>query len=357
MAATVLGAVGASLCSGLVACWALLAVHGDGPAPVSFESSAPLPAAPGAPGDAQDGLVLVVAPHPDDELTAWAALADTGADSYAVFLTLTRGESTRACREVQGQVQHEHGERAPRPSPVGIGHPTCGHARLYSWWTFLEAAGRDFPAARTGPAAHVVLDNGPGGRQADVWVGETGARIALTLPDGAVGVGDATSAVTQVLDLRGDLLPDLPVTRIVSATYWNDSNAHGNRTTSSGDCREASDCPGLAEAYEYEHADHRRTAEAMVWVAAESSAETWIVLPPAAGTSAADWLGAPPTATIRAAALAAPDYEQLVELLHQSYGWLSYPDPIWITGERATAASGVLFARQHDYLVLPGRVP
>ena len=347
----------ASLCSGLVACWALLAVHGGGPALVSFESGAAAAAAPGAPGAAQDGLVLVVAPHPDDELTAWAGLADTGADSYTVFLTLTRGESTRACREIQGQVQQEHGERAPRPSPVGVGHPTCGHARLDSWWSFLEAAGGDFPAARTGPAAHVVLDHGPGGRQADVWVGERGARVARTLPDGAVGVGDAASAVTQVLDLRGDLLPDLPVTRIVAATYWNDSGAHGNRTTSGGDCVEASDCPGWAEAYEYEHADHRRTAEAMVQVAADSSTETWVVVPPGVGAGVVDWLGAPVTATVRAAALPARDYEQLVQLLHQHYGWLSYPDPVWTTGQRATAASGVLFARQHDYLVLPGSVP
>lgn len=346
------GAVGISLCTGLIAAGALLG-HAPGPAPVSFQAAAA--AAEHRP--APRSLVLVVAPHPDDELTAWPALQDVGADSYTVFVTLTRGEHTRACRDVDRQVQAEHGERMPHPRPAGLGHPSCGHARLDSWWSFLEEAGRDFPAAASGPTTHLVVQDGPAGRPADVWAGESGARVALTLSDGAVSSADAAHAVGAVLALRGDVLPDLPVERVVLASYWNDSPGRGNRTTSGGGCAEAADCPGVESAHEYEHADHRGTARAVAQVAAGASAETWLVVPPGAGEAARRWLGAPETATVREAELPAAAYERLVGQLHRSYGWLSYPDPAWATGDRATAGSEVLFARRHDYLVLPGGTP
>lgn len=177
----------------------------------------------------------------------------------------------------------------------------------------------------------------------------------------ASGVVDAVEAL---LESRGEILPDLPLRRIVSAGYWNDSDNRGTRTTESGGCATVEDCPGTPTASEYEHPDHRSLTLAMATLGPLAEAGPWVNVAPddvddlrrALGTDAG---------RLETMALSPDDYEALMGLgaegvegperlgAHQQlYGWLAFPGEWWATGE--VTDTDVLFARQQTYLVIPG---
>lgn len=101
--------------------------------------------------------------HPDDEALTWQ-LIDDRQFAYGVFITMTRGELSKACMTEEEADAHAHqsdaphgpyryegpdspldppekdeGERHPLVDPwLGRGHENCGTAKLASWHWFLD---------------------------------------------------------------------------------------------------------------------------------------------------------------------------------------------------------------------------
>ncbi|MDQ3384124.1 MAG: hypothetical protein M3519_10125 [Actinomycetota bacterium] len=318
------------------------------------------------PGHQPTGMQVLVSPHPDDDLLAWAALEDDPA-TYTVLLTLTRGEHTRQCDRPAQRTQEDAGERAPEPVPTGRDTDSCAAARINSWQTFLGQAAEQTPEIALGASErHTFTDPRVGGR-ADVRAGTNSARIALSLPDGQLTEDAVVAGVEAVLEQRGDVLPDLPVRRLLSASYWNDSAERGSRTSESGDCVERSDCPGEQTAFEYENLDHRETTLAMPSLARHAQLGAWVTVPPGENRDLLTALGTPDGSTWRQLSLDPEVYDYFMELgpvtdgeprrlgLQQRvYGWLAFPGQWWEAGDQPRADNDVLFPREQTFLVLPG---
>ncbi len=321
-----------------------------------------------APGREPTGMQVIVSPHPDDEFLVWSAIEDDPS-TYTVVVTLTRGEATSRCQRAEDTADVEVGEVLPDGLPAASGSAECAQARLQSWRSFLDAAARDTSEIALGRSAdveHVTLTNQAWGRAADVWVGENAAYVALSLGDGGVTQDGAKEAVQALLDQRGSTLPDLPVRRILAASYWNDSDSDGARTAASGDCSAATDCPGTTEAFEYEHPDHRATSLAMASLAPQTQAGSWISAP--SGAEGLSALVGDSRAEVVTGEVEPSVYEAIMGLgpngdggegdrqgegLQQEfYGWLAFPGDSWAPGERS--GGDVLFAREQSFLVIPG---
>jgi|JI9StandDraft_2_1071091.scaffolds.fasta_scaffold137145_2 hypothetical protein len=62
-------------------------------------------------------ISYVVSPHPDDEWSTWS-LVDNSSDNYKVFIYMTRGEETGACRKINEASAGPYWYQGPA-SPVG----------------------------------------------------------------------------------------------------------------------------------------------------------------------------------------------------------------------------------------------
>lgn len=320
-----------------------------------------------APGREPTGLQLIISPHPDDELLAWPALEDDPT-TYTVVVTLTRGEATYFCDDVEARTQTEAGEILPDPVPAVGDTAACGRARVQAWSGFLTRAGERTEEIRLGPSERLQRSDERWGGDADAWVGDNAAQVILSLPDGTLTQDGVVGAVQALLERRGGMLPDLPLRRVVSAAYWNDSAQRGRRTTSSGDCPTPQQCPGTPTAFEYEHPDHRSVTLAMPDLAPLTQAGAWVNVPPDGVSDLRRALHSG-TAGLRSLSLSPADYEALMRLgsppgghgparlglQQQHYGWLAFPEQWWPVGD--VVDTGVLFAREQMYLVIPGGAP
>ncbi|MGI8947251.1 MAG: hypothetical protein ACR2FV_04600 [Ornithinimicrobium sp.] len=315
------------------------------------------------PGREPTGLQLILSPHPDDELLVWPAIEDDPA-SYTVVVTLSRGEATGFCDQVQARTQTRAGEVLPEPQPAAGDTAACGRARVEAWSSFLTQAAEHTEEIRRGTTERARRPDPRWGGQADFWVGDDAAHVVLSLPDGALDQNRVVAAVEALLESRGETLPDLPLRRILSAGYWNDSAERGSRTEASGDCAAAQDCPGTPAVFEYEHPDHRALSLAMPALAPLTEAGAWVSVPTGGVSSLRRALGSN-TGRLQTMTLAPPDYEVLMGLgpegeqgperlglQQQLYGWLAFPGQWWPVGE--VVDRQVLFAREQTYLVIPG---
>lgn len=315
------------------------------------------------PGREPTGLQLIVSPHPDDELLSWPALEDDPT-TYTVVMALTRGEATSFCDEVEARTQTGAGEILPDPLPVPGDPATCGRARVAAWASLLAHAGERTEEIRRGPTERTRRSDDRWGGEADLRVGDNAAHVVLSLPDGALTQDQVVAAVQALLERRGETLPDLPLRRVISAGYWNDSAERGRRTSDSGDCPSPQDCPGMPSAFEYEHPDHRSVSLAMPVLAPLTEVGAWVNVPPG-GVSQLRRALSSDTGGVRTMRLSPEDYDAMMGLgaqgpqgperlgLHQQrYGWLAFPGQWWAVGEAVT--SDVLFAREQTYLVIPG---
>ncbi|WP_432509284.1 hypothetical protein [Kineococcus auxinigenes] len=291
------------------------------------------PAAEPSPAPPADALDLVVAPHPDDELEAWSLLAEEPG-AYTVFVTLTLGEATANCApgEVERGTRTAWGEIAPAPLPRGPGTDSCKQARTGSWNTFLDAA------AETDPHLPVLAEMSAStvevaGRPAQVWVSEDGARVAVDGGDGQLTADGVVEAVEAVLDLRGGRLPDLPLRRVIGASYANDAPDAGENRAADGTCT-ARPCEGDSRYAEYEHPDHWAVREALLEheFGGQSGAcvATWPSDPAATRTTAI------PEGTYEAftglGGRVDPDEPQSLAregAFQRAYGWLAFPETYW----------------------------
>ncbi|MGQ7294954.1 hypothetical protein [Quadrisphaera sp. KR29] len=324
-------------------------------------------------------LVLVVTPHPDDELEAWAALPES-TDTYPVFLTMTDGEGTANCEpgEYAANQWAQVGEVAPTPAPSGKRSQSCRDARLDSWGRFLErswAQGTGQPVESPPEQALPVAATGglepavdhpagtPPATTARAWVGQRSARVAVSAGDGDVTPEEVRWAVASVLAARGAVLPDLPLLRVLGATYSNDApDAGTHRAGDDGTCHDRP-CTGDSAAAEYEHPDHLAVREALLAPGADLGADE--------GTWVATW-PSDPLAT-HVASLGEQRYEQLMGLgaevvpgrpdsrerlgtMQQEYGWLGFPGGYWPQTE-VVAPDGegapLIMARTQSFVVVP----
>lgn len=316
-----------------------------------------------APGREPTGMQLILSPHPDDELLVWPAIEDDPA-SYTVVVALTRGEATGFCDQVQTRTQTRAGEVLPQPQPDAGDTAACGRARVQAWSTFLTRASEGTEEVRRGATERTRSSDDRWGGDADLWVGDNAAHVVLSLPDGALDQDLVVAAVEALLASRGETLPDLPLRRILSAGYWNDSAERGSRTQASGDCAAAQDCPGTPTAFEYEHPDHRALSLAMPALAPRTEVGAWVSVP-TGGVSTLRRALRSDTGRLRTMTLAPDDYEvlmglgaegeqgpQRLGLQQQLYGWLAFPGDWWPVGD--VVDREVLFAREQTYLVIPG---
>lgn len=316
-----------------------------------------------SPGREPTGLQLIVSPHPDDELLAWPAIEDDPS-TYTVVLTLTRGEATSFCARVEERTQTEAGELLPDPVPAAGDTAACGEARVQAWTSFLTRAGEHTAEIDRGATERFTGSDDRLGGEADFWVGSNAAHIVLSLPDGALSEDTVVAAVEAVLESRGETLPDLPLRRILSASYWNDSPGHGHRRRASGDCTAHAPCPGEPTAFEYEHPDHRSVSVAMAALAPQTEIGAWVSVPPGDSWGLQQTLGSG-VGEVRTLTLPRTAYEELMGLgadglrgpqrlglQQQVYGWLAFPGQWWAPGE--VVDTDVLYARAQSYLVLPG---
>lgn len=207
-------------------------------------------------GEGPQGMDLVVAPHPDDEMQAWSLLDGTGG-AHTVFAFMTRGEETTLCRQPLPGLDVALGEAVPDPRPRGRWTASCAQARMNSTVAFLEQMGHDDPALPE------VYDSAVSPPLGDMSVGErcddgdchdsdnvlvhagNGAATVLffDLGDGDLTTDEVTAAISTVVDRRSELgLPDLPWRRLIAASYYN------------------ADQPSC---FEYPHPDHHAVGEAV----------------------------------------------------------------------------------------------
>ncbi len=316
-----------------------------------------------ADGREPTGLQLVLSPHPDDEMLALPAIEDDPS-TYTVVVALTRGEATNRCADPERFTEQQAGEVSPDPLPAAGDVAGCGSSRIAAWSTFLAQTSERFIELRLGRADRTVDVDERWGGDADFAVGDNAAHVALSLPDGGLDESGIVDAVQALLESRGEILPDLPLRRIVSAGYWNDSDERGLRTTESGDCATVEDCPGTPTAFEYEHPDHRSLTLAMATLAPLAEAGAWVNVAPGDVDDLRRALGSD-TGQVQTMELSPDDYDALMGLgadgvegpqrlglQQQLYGWLAFPGEWWATGE--VNDTDVLFARQQTYLVIPG---
>jgi hypothetical protein len=184
-------------------------------------------------------VVLVLLPHPDDEMQAWGVL-DELAHDHVVLAYLTRGEGTNHCNPDLPGWQDGTGEERPDPIPQGPGSRECEEARIRSTIRFLEAMApvTDWLPATladqgtTGPlpdpegATERCGRDGcrPGPGDVRVVTGDGITAFFFDLGDGDLTPGEAAWAARAALS--DDLAPWLParprVTHVVGASFYND---------------------------------------------------------------------------------------------------------------------------------------
>lgn len=295
-------------------------------------------------------LQIVVSP-PDDEFLAFPAL-DDAPGTYTVLVSLTKGEMTSRCENLERYLQSDAGERAPSPRPTPGSADECAQARRDSWLAFLgeaESLTREVrlgPRVRSGPA--MTVDERAGG-DVETWQGRDSARVLLSLADGRLTEPQVQEAVEAVLDLRGTDLPDLPVARIVLASYWHPAPDQLKANT----------------ALVYEHADHRAVTMAAPALARLTAASVWVNVPPGftvdydtEGSRQLERVQRTLSQEIYGAYLALdpPDghvHPRRRGILQTNYGWLAFPSQAWSAGDVVDEQAGVLFARTQDYLIVP----
>lgn len=313
---------------------------------ISREVPTITPAEPVALEDA-DGLHLYLVPHPDDELSGWTSLTDAPG-LYPVVVLLTAGEATGRCTDAgQDHLQVELGEVVPTPFPPGgRDTPGCREARTSSFRAVLEESAAHSPVVvDLGTAAPRPLDR-PGG-PATVVEGPHATLVTLDLGDSALESAQVVGVVEELLALRGELLPDLPVARVTSSAYLG--------TVSGGEpgCAVPALCPADDAAYPYDHADHVATARAARALVEQGRAdEAWLVTStydPAAGLHRAlpaevydDFLGLGDGAPAQAERLGS---------YQRHYGWLAFPD-VWRPGDLPLDSAQVLFPRVQSFEVV-----
>ncbi|WP_369052785.1 hypothetical protein [Kineococcus terrestris] len=291
--------------------------------------SPPLP-----PATLAEQLLLVVSPHPDDELQGWSLVTGRGPGTYPVFVTLTHGESTTKCapEELERTLRTGWGEREPEPLPEGPGTPSCAEARLDSWHAFLDEA----TAVEGWRETLDDLVEGevqvPGvAAPATTWVGESGARVAVDGGDGSLTPQVVDAAVDAVLGLRGTVLPDLPLATVVGAAYTNDSPGAGRNRAADGTCTDHP-CEGDPRYAEYEHPDHWAVREALL--AREPQAWTCVTTWPR-DPELTQRRDVPPDVYEALMGLGGevepgdPESRERLGAHQRAYGWLAFPRTYW----------------------------
>jgi hypothetical protein len=311
-------------------------------------------------------IQIVISPHPDDELQGWAKLVDDD-QVFTVFVLMSRGEATSHCNGAKG-LDRRWGERPPSPLPSqgDRGTERCASARLDSWHAFLDAATATLPGGsatdglrylgdlRLGPVPGVqpptTVDDRRGRVRVDsarIWVGDRTARIALDAGDGDVMASEVQWAVRAVVAEVGKSLPDLPIRRLVSAAYANDSPVRGANTTAAG-CRPIR-CDGDPRDYEYEHPDHVAVTAAVAALAHLAAEGAWLATHPH-DPRATDRVPLTPrlyNALMGLGPRRGPQRDSFERTGAQqvAYGWLSFPRSYWPRGRTASAEDEVLFPR------------
>ncbi|MEO6867175.1 MAG: hypothetical protein ABI200_04065 [Gaiellales bacterium] len=203
-------------------------------------------------------IQLIVSPHPDDEMQAVNALL-TDPDIYTVWMTVTRGENTSTCNTDSRAWQRVEPQYRPDPAPTGKGTDSCGRARLTSWHTFIDRFGEvtDVP---TDPLETLRSVDVAGAFEARI--GTSSARLVFDGVNGQL----TRARVERFLDIavaeRGKSLPDLPIERVIVASYGNDDEQLGAI---------------------YEHAEHMLVREVLTDRDMSAVNGTWIPQPPNGG--------------------------------------------------------------------------
>lgn len=195
-------------------------------------------------------LTYVVIPHPDDEWEAWS-LIEKSSDNYPVFVLLTQGEETSACRTpAEGSATGPswyQGPSAPTGQPdyneyvhgnpwQGRWNPACPAARLASFHLFLDRMAQFDstlpykPAYRGrfcfsgGTVAPARVDQGAPvtASCARVWANGSGARVIFDLGDTDLRATEVLWAMRAVRANRDVLgIPALREHAVLGAAFYN----------------------------------------------------------------------------------------------------------------------------------------
>lgn len=299
---------------------------------------------------APEAMQVVVSPHPDDEVQGWAKVREGSDALFTVFVVLTHGEQTGNCNGATG-LQRDLGERPPTPMPSAEdkGSGLCGQARLDSWHAFMDDAA---PTVHTNDA--LIAMSRSSTDQAIAWVGVRSARVAYNAGDGNVTEEEVQAAVHDVLNMRGTILPDLRLERLVATGYWNDSPDAG---INQAPCPASEPCPGDSRDYEYEHLDHAAVSKAVRTLATEASDGAWVVTHPHS-VDATEEITMTREVYEELMGVGTPDDEgaRVRKGAQQvNYGWLSFPGAYWEPGETASGDAGVLFPRSQAFEHVKGQ--
>lgn len=194
---------------------------------------------------ARDGgsVVLVLSPHPDDEMQAWGALQESAGD-HVVLAFLTRGEATGQCQADLPGWQDGTGELPPEPRPEGRGTATCQDARVNATVAFLEEMGAvtswlpttlqdrgrvDDLADPEGVAERCDAEGEPcrsGPGDVRVFTGDGVTALFFDLGDGDVTPAEVAWAARATRSPSfAAWVPEAEVGRVVGASYYNDPDA------------------------------------------------------------------------------------------------------------------------------------
>ena len=198
-------------------------------------------------------IYYIVSPHPDDEYEGWAAFSAYTPVVYPIFITLTQGEHTTGCRTVNEQkglsstntvwLEESEGELPPSPDPIGfVGMQQCKDARVNSHGGFLGEYAQSVDPFLQGGAPYAGTKSTAVG-PARVYAGANYGRILFDTGDGNLSTSEVVSAIGAVNQFRNQYFPNLPLSRVVGASY---SNAVAPN----------SDIPRIPGCFGYAHADH-----------------------------------------------------------------------------------------------------
>lgn len=299
--------------------------------------------------DQARGLHLYLIPHADDELSGWTSLAD-GSELFPVLVLLTQGEMTARCTPevLESHLEVELGELPPTPDPTtGRDTANCRQARWNAFQASLGQAARHTPAVDLAAAEEVTisLDSGP----AHLLRGGGATVIALDLGDGELSPASVQAGVTQVLELTGSELPDLPLTRITASGYVGESASGG---TGPQDCSQPELCPDGERAYDYAHPDHVATGQAARELADRTEEGAFLITHPF-DPAATEHRALPPEVYDAFMELGpgGTDEARRVGSHQRVYGWLGFPD-VWRVGDLPLRSTEVVFPRVQSYEVV-----
>lgn len=318
------------------------------------------PVSPQAPAGREEatGLHLYLVPHPDDELSGWSSLLDTPG-LYPLIVLLTAGEATQRCTPdgLAGHLQDDLGEVPPEPNPAaGRDTAACRDARMHSFRAALDAAADHSPVVDgLGADDLQAVDLEVGA--ATLTVGTHASLVTLDLGDGQLSADRVGAAVVDLLALRGDLVPDLPLSRVTASAYIARPEEHraAEGEVPEGDggaCAVVPLCPEDDGPFVYEHLDHVAAHEAARALSAEAAEGAWLVThtyDPVAGVHLA--LSPEMYDAFLALGPGGPDSAERVGSYQRIYGWLAFPDT-WRPGDLPLQSEQVLFPRVQSYEVV-----